>query len=175
MANHPVRLYFVTPERPMRDVIGGIMMAADNGRVQIRPAKVTDADRIFEMLTEFVTSYRPVREAFDRNFPALLDSADANLLVADDGELRGYALALRVPTLYANGDLWNLQELFVDASFRSQGIGHKLLDAVVDNARLRDAVEVTVVSRRAGPYYIKHGFVETASYFKLKLTDSPPP
>jgi len=152
------------------------MMSADNGRIQIRRAKITDADRIFEMLAEFVTSYRPIREAFDINFPALVNSADADLLVAEsDNNLRGYALALRVPTLYANGELWNLQELFVDAAFRSRGVGRGLLDAVVDNARRRGAVEVTVVSRRAGPYYIKHGFLETASYFKLKLTENTPP
>ena len=95
---------------------------------------------------------------------------------ADDGDdLRGYALALRVPTLYANGDLWNLQKLFVDAAYRSRGIGRLLLDRVVDDARANGAVEVTVVSRRAGPYYIKNGFIETASYFKLKLTENPGP
>lgn len=142
--------------------------------IVVRRAEKTDAEAVFAMLGEFVTSYRPRREAFDRNFPALIGSADADLLVAEeDGTLRGYALALRVPTLYANGDLWNLQELFVDASHRSRGIGGLLLGCVVENARARNAVEVTVPSRRAGAYYIRHGFVETASYFKLKLTENP--
>lgn len=101
-------------------------MVADNGQrssCEIRPARVDDAGRVFEMLTEFVTSYRPDRQAFDVNFPALVASPDADLLVADDnGYLLGYALALRVPTLFANGDLWDLQELFVDANCRSHGL-----------------------------------------------------
>lgn len=144
--------------------------------IVVRPARLDDAARIFEMLCEFVTSYRPIRDAFDHTFPELVASNDADLLVAEvDASARGYALALRVPTLYANGDLWNLQELFVDAACRSRGIGGKLLEAVIDHARARGAIEVTVVSRRAGRYYISHGFTETASYFKLKLTDSPAP
>jgi len=151
------------------------MNVADNSRVEIRPARLEDADRVFEMLAEFVTSYKPVREAFDRNFPALVDSVDADLLVADEGgELRGYALAVREPTLFANGDLWTLLELFVDAAYRSRGIGEALLNKVVENARARGAVEVTVVSRRAGPYYVQRGFLESASYFKLKLSENPP-
>ena len=142
----------------------------------IRPAEPRDGHRVFELLVQFVTSYKPQRDAFDANFPALIASPDANLLVAEAaGDVVGYALALRVPTLYANGDLWDLQELMVDPGHRNQGIGKLLLDRVIADARDQNAVEVTVVSRRAGPYYVRHGFTETASYFKLKLTDKAAP
>jgi predicted N-acetyltransferase YhbS len=142
----------------------------------IRAAAPPDAEAVYRLLEQFVTSYRPQRPAFGRQYLSLVDSTDACVLVADvDETVVGYALALRCPTLHANGDIWILQELMVDPDHRSRGIGQALLAGVVDHARASGAVEVTVVSRRAGPYYVRHGFTETASYFKLKLTDNPAP
>ena len=37
--------------------------------VEIRPAQVIDADEVFKLLTQFVVSYRPLREKYDQNFP----------------------------------------------------------------------------------------------------------
>jgi hypothetical protein len=69
----------------------------------IRSAVQADANAVFGLLAQF-----------DRTFPELILSDSANLLVATDNDkVVGYALALRMMTLYANGDLWNLQELIV--------------------------------------------------------------
>ena len=94
------------------------------------------------------------------------------MVAASENTILGYALALRVPTLYANGDLWELQELMVDPDYRSRGIGRQLLSSVVAHARTDGAVEVVIPSRRAGAYYERFGFQEFASCYKLKLTDN---
>jgi N-acetylglutamate synthase-like GNAT family acetyltransferase len=140
----------------------------------IRPAEPADATQVFGLLEQFVVSYKPQPDRYAQMFSRLIASPDAYLAVGIvENNVRGYALALRVPTLYANGDLWELQELMVDPDFRSQGIGQSLLDSVIAHAKANGAIEVVVPSRRAGAYYVKHGFTETASYFKLKLTGNP--
>lgn len=142
--------------------------------VEVRQATPSDAEGVYRLLTQFVVSYRPRREAFDQNLPELLTSSAAHLVVAIvSGKTIGYALALRVPTLYANGALWELQELMVAAEYRGQGAGRKLLEAVIDHAHTEGAVEVVVPTRRAGAYYEKFGFTETARYYKMKLAEQP--
>jgi len=125
--------------------------------IKIRAAAKPDAGEVYVLLQQFVVSYKPNREKFDTQYSRLMGSKDVCFLVAAGEVLQGYALALRVPTLYANGDLWELQELMVAPEHRSQ-------------ARSNGAVEVVVPSRRAGDYYLRHGFMEAASYYKLKLT-----
>ena len=97
--------------------------------IEIRKAQLADADEVYCLLQQFVVSYQPLREKFDIQLPRLIDSKGACFLVADGDGINGYALALRVPTLYANGDLWELQELMVAPERRTQGIGAKLLEA----------------------------------------------
>jgi len=138
----------------------------------IRPAVIADADPVFSLLVQFATSYRPERAVFNATFPELISSPAACLLVAEDaGEVVGYALAVKTPTLYANGPNWLLQEIMVNPSRRSEGIGSRLLRAVVHHAQADSATEVVLATRRAGGFYIKHGFIETASYYKLRLAN----
>lgn len=140
----------------------------------IRQADVTDSDAVFALLQDFATSYRPQREAFERTFERLLAAMTyddgADLLVADDGAVVGYVLATRFLTLYANGPVTELQELFVDPAHRGQGLGRRLVAAIAGRARDRAVVELTVPTRRAGDFYRGLGFTETAAFFKLSLT-----
>jgi GNAT superfamily N-acetyltransferase len=138
--------------------------------MRIRAAMATDADAVFGMLTRFVTSYVPDRAAFNRAFPALATYERAFLCVADeDGNLAGYVLAVEFDTLFANGPLVQVEELFVDEAHRGQAVGRQLIEASVDWARSRGAREVTVPTRRAGAYYVRRGFEETAGYYRLLL------
>jgi len=140
--------------------------------IEVRKAQSADANEVYRLLQQFVVSYQPERAKFDDQFPRLMASEEACFLVADIEGICGYALALRVPTLYANGDLWELQELMVAPERRTQGVGAELLKAVISHARAEGAVEVVVPSRRAGGYYLRHGFTEAASYYKLRLNAS---
>jgi GNAT superfamily N-acetyltransferase len=137
--------------------------------LEIRPARPEDADALFDLLTQFATSYRPDRAAFDAHLPLLIASDTALLRVAArEGQVLGYLLGFQFLTLYANGPLLEVQELMVDPAYRGQGVGRRLLAAAIETAWERGCVEVTVPTRRAGPYYERLGFIETAAYYKLK-------
>ena len=130
---------------------------------RVRAATEADADAVFGLLTAFATSHRPERAAFDRSFPRLGDG----LLVAEyeaTGEVVGYALVCDLLVLYANGVVCDLRELMVAPGHRGRGVGGLLVDAVVERARGRGAVEVTVPTRRARDYYLRFGFEESATY-----------
>ena len=137
----------------------------------IREATVDDANAVFGLLTLLAMSYEPSRAAFDRTYPLLIDSPSAHVLVAEDEEgIQGYVYASDMPTLFANGTVTEILELYVVESRRRQGIGASLVNAVVVRARQRDAVEVTVPTRRASSFYEAIGFEPTAQLLKLRLT-----
>jgi predicted N-acetyltransferase YhbS len=136
----------------------------------IRPAQLDDRDRLYELLCQFVWSTTPDRQAFDRNFPAVVADPNTYLRVAEDnGVVLGYSLAVLQWTLYANGKIVLLQELMVDPEHRGKGIGGQLMQSVIDDAMQAGAREITVPTRRAKDYYPRFGFNEIAAYFKLKV------
>lgn len=140
----------------------------------VRPAVLSDADAIFTLLRKFVTSYEPLRPEFDRNYPRLLgDGQGADLLVAErDGLTVGYVLASDSLTLFANGVVTELIELYVDEGYRRRGIGRELVLEAITRARDQGAVEITVPTRRARSFYLGLGFESTAEFFKLRVGDS---
>ncbi|MDX6346878.1 MAG: hypothetical protein QOF84_1668, partial [Streptomyces sp.] len=54
---------------------------------------------------------------------------------------------------------------------RGRGIGERLVAAVLERARTKGAVEVTVPTRRARDYYLRLGFEQTATYLKRPVRD----
>ena len=139
--------------------------------ITIRDAAPEDGPAVFALLRDFVTSYAPSEEAFARHFPAIREREDADLLVAVcGGVVVGYALAARFPTFYANGPVAFLQELMVDPKHRQRGIGRTLVAAILERARAAGCAELTLATRRAGDFYRKLGFTESAGYFKRETT-----
>jgi ribosomal protein S18 acetylase RimI-like enzyme len=117
------------------------------------------------------TSHQPERAVFGhRTFPRALEAAAdgrAEFLVAElNGTIIGYILAARQPTLFAGGTVLDILELTVDASYRGQGTGSLLVQAVIARAEQADDVEVTVPTRRAAGFYSRLGFTGTATYLK---------
>ena len=138
--------------------------------ISVRAAGQEDAESVFEMLSDFATSYRLDREAFDRTYSSLVSAAGADLLLAEDEQgTVGYLLACDMPTLFANGPVTELLELYVKPVNRNMGAGRLLVNTSVDQARDRGSVEVTVPTRRASEFYQAVGFELTAEFFKLKL------
>ncbi|MCH7810013.1 MAG: GNAT family N-acetyltransferase [Chloroflexi bacterium] len=138
--------------------------------MEIRRAEAADADAVFAMLGRFATSYEPDRTSFGPSFAAMLESRHVALFVGDDGgSLAGYVMAVQFGTLFANGCVVQIEELFVEEAKRGAGTGQALVAAVVAWARQRGAVEVTVPTRRAGAYYERLGFERTAEYYHAVL------
>jgi len=136
----------------------------------VRPATRADSNALFALLGQFATSYAPDRISFQANLPVLLESDHQVLLVAaEDERVVGYVMASQSMTLYANGPTAELIELNVEKTRRKRGIGRALVEAAMAWARERGCVEVNVPTRRAGDYYKKLGFEETAAFYRYKL------
>ena len=122
--------------------------------IRVRAAGQEDAESVFEMLSDFATSYTPDREAFNRSYSSLVSAAGADLLLAEDEHgAVGYLLACDMPTLFANGPVTELLELYVKPVNRNMGVRRLLVNTSVDQARDRGVVEVTVPTRRASEFY----------------------
>ena len=136
----------------------------------VRSALLADAEVVFSLLSEFATSNKPNQSAFASNYPRIVEGNGTDLLVgAVDGRVVGYLLAADSLTLFANGTVTELLELYVEEEYRGQGIGRALVERAVSNARDRGATEVTVPTRRAGSFYTALGFEPTAEFFELTL------
>ena len=133
----------------------------------IRPATQQDAERVWELLGQMGALFVPNRDAFDRNYPTLIDSDDELLLVAEaEGEVVGYALTVFSTLLYTNGLSAQLQELVVDETNRQKGTGRALVKAVEAECIGRDAAQLVVATRRAAGFYDRLGYYISADYLK---------
>jgi ribosomal protein S18 acetylase RimI-like enzyme len=144
--------------------------------VQIRPARLEDAEAVFGLLGQLAASFEPDRAAFDRTFADLFQAAGAQagvttetlLLVAedDDGVVRGYALTSIVPLLYTNGPAAQIHELVIDESARGRHLGSQLVHAIEQECLTRGVRQLTVASRRAAGFYDRLGYHSTAEFLK---------
>lgn len=144
--------------------------------MQIRPARLEDAEAVFGLLGQLATSFDPDRAAFDRTFTDLFQEAGAKtstttetmLLVVedDDGVVRGYALTSIVPLLYTNGPAAQIHELVIDEAARGQNLGSQLVHAIEQECLSRGVRQLTVASRRAAGFYDRLGYNSTAEFLK---------
>ena len=107
-------------------------------QMDIRTALPSDADDVFRLLSKFAMSYESLRSAFDASYPRLLESSGADPLVAErGGRVVGYVLAGDSLTLFANGVVTELLELYVDEPQREGGIGRGLVNQPGQEAGVR--------------------------------------
>jgi GNAT superfamily N-acetyltransferase len=117
---------------------------------------------------DFAFSYRPERPAFERSFSHLLERTDTLILVAvtDVRAIVGYLLGSHHGTFFANGPVAWIEELMVTEPVRRQGVASKLVSSAEDWARGIPGAYIALASRRAGDFYVKIGYEESAGYFK---------
>jgi N-acetylglutamate synthase-like GNAT family acetyltransferase len=136
---------------------------------QIREARPGDEDGLYALVTQLGHALPPVREAFDATIASYFagEHPSVYLIVVDDGgDLRGYALTTVVPLLATNGPSAQLQEIVVDAAARGHDYGTQLVRAVEAECERRGVTQLTVASRRAGGFYDRLGFHESAEYMR---------
>ena len=136
----------------------------------IREARQGDEDGLFALVGELGHAFPPVREAFDATIASYFAGEQPSVLVyvseGADGALQGYALTTIVPLLATNGPSAQLQELVVDAAARGLDVGTQLVRAVEAECERRGVTQLTVASRRAGGFYDRLGFHESAEYMR---------
>lgn len=135
----------------------------------IRLARAGDEDAVFELVRQLGHAFAPDRAAFDVTIGSYLAGAQPTvaLFVADEPEgVLGYALVTVVPLLSTNGPSAQLQEIVVDERARGRDLGTALVRAVEAECRARGVTQLTVASRRAGGFYDRLGFHESAEYMR---------
>jgi ribosomal protein S18 acetylase RimI-like enzyme len=134
--------------------------------VVIDSARDADRDAIVRLLAAQVTEHRiqPNPEALERLVTQVLEEEQQGFLtVARAGnELVGVAYVAIILSMEHGGRAGWLEELYVMPEYREQGIGTRLLSAVLSRGRELDLValelEVDIEHQRAEALYARQGF-----------------
>ncbi len=141
----------------------------------VRHATPGDADAVFALVQQLGAAFVPVRSAFDESFSATVDASraggssdDVLLLVAEDGDgtVQGYALTTIARLLSTNGLSAQLQEIAVDEASRGLDLGTALVHEVESECIRRGVRQLTVAARRAGGFYDRLGYSQSAEYMR---------
>lgn len=136
----------------------------------IREARPGDEDDLFRLVSQLGHAFPPARAAYDATIASYFAGEHPSVLLLvserDDGALQGYALTTIVPLLATNGPSAQLQELVVATDARGLDVGTALVRAVEAECERRGVTQLTVASRRAGGFYDRLGFHESAEYMR---------
>jgi len=139
----------------------------------IRLAATTDMERIYAMAKTLSMSFEVDKVSFEAGFIRAIEdlkSGRASLLVAEDrADVIGYAFGHLNSTFYANGNVAWLEECFVEAQCRRNGVGRALLEAFENEAQSFGAKLMALATRRSANFYLACGFEESATYFRKLL------
>ena len=140
--------------------------------MQIRRANADDEKNIVNLLKQFPEGEGLVDwEKGMKIFRDIIENPDiGTVFVADeDGDVLGvitlsYPLAIR-----CGGPYSCIEEFIVDEKGRGKGIGGKLLEAAIGEARTKGCFELQVnrPSELGYPLYIKHGWEEPGKHLNM--------
>jgi N-acetylglutamate synthase-like GNAT family acetyltransferase len=136
--------------------------------VSVRYATATDEAALLGLVGKLGHAVPLDADAFASSFVvALADFPRTLIHVAEvDGKVTGYALTTISTLLYSNGPSAQLQEIAVDDSRQTQGVGTALVRAVEADCQQHGVTQLTVASRRAGGFYDRLGYTQQAEYMR---------
>lgn len=151
----------------------------------IRKATLTDTDKIVEInkqLTQYhcemapKTFKMPDDKHFIDSITSSIESEKSEIFVFDDGIIKGYAKitnSIRALPIKIRKKVCLIDELSVDADYRHEGIGTKLINhikAYVDDNNF-DVLEICVRAENDNAYklYEKMGFEPQLITMEIKL------
>lgn len=134
----------------------------------IRYAVAADAKAIFALVGELGHAQNVEHAPFMESFTAALSDAPRTLVhVAEvDDQIVGYSLTTINSLLYSNGPSAQLQEIVVNGSLHTRGVGTALVHAVEADCAQHGVTQLTVASRRAGGFYDRLGYTQQAEYMR---------
>jgi amino-acid N-acetyltransferase len=118
--------------------------------VEIRPAKSTDVKGIRKL----IDTYAPQRRLLSKETVTLYESVQEFTVAVDNGEVIGCG-ALHV--LWE--DLAEVRTVAVAENYRGQGIGHRILEAVIQRGREIGVKRIFCLTFETG-FFGRHGFEE---------------
>jgi GNAT superfamily N-acetyltransferase len=144
--------------------------------VEIRGAGAEDVAKLWSLVQELAFSYRPERSMFERSFSELIERPDTLVLVAvaNTSAVVGYLLGSYHGTFYANGPVAWIEELMVSESIRRHGVATKLMSSAEDWARTIPTAYIALASRRAGDFYLRIGYEDSATFYRKTFVPPEP-
>ncbi len=154
--------------------------------MQIRQATSTDKTEVLHLLDEFradcifqITGEEGRSDSAIKHginiYEELLDRPDYGIFVAVDEEntIIGIITGYLCPMLRSGGYRAEIEEFFVKAGNRGQGVANELMDAFFDWCKKQGVTKVNLESdnelSRAHGFYKKYGFESKAQRFVKKL------
>ncbi len=142
--------------------------------VTIRKASLADASRLADLLREMDLFPAVQAEQADetqarvqRHLAQCLQDASHSVYLAEDQDqaLVAYTAVHWLPYLILRGPEGFISELFVDQAARGQGVGTRLLEAVIAEAGQRGCFRLSLINMRGREsyqrrYYEKAGWEE---------------
>ena len=133
----------------------------------VRLASIDDAALLARLQVDFDTEFAEPTAELDvltRRYAALLADQDGFAVLAGQPEApTGFGTVTLRPTIYCDGPLAVLDELYVIPALRDHGIGTQLLTAVMDEVRGRGGGELHInvdeIDHDTRRFYERHGFV----------------
>ena len=119
----------------------------------------------------------PPVAVLEPRFRKMIESPAAFVLLIGDPESPdgpdGYAVVTLRPSVYTDGDLAVLDELYVVPRLRGRGIGSQLIDRVIAQVLERGGGELHInvdeVDTDARRFYVRHGFANGERGFGREL------
>ena len=151
--------------------------------VSIERLEIKNAETVFALVQRLLKELGDEEGDLGKlNKPAVLrawkESSDKIFTFAatsDDRSTIGLATVVEAFAIYANGTYGIINEMYVDPSFRSKGVGHQLLISVLELARVRgwSRIDVTAPESegwdRTRAFYEREGFTFTGPKLKRVL------
>lgn len=139
--------------------------------MQIRPAIAKDVEAVYAFICDLEETTFDF-EIFQQLFRQNIAEQHNIYLVAEDpatNKVTGFISCHGQNLLHHLGMVYEIQEMFVEQQYRSQGIGQQLIEALERHLRDREcrSLEVTSNAKRtvAHEFYIRNGFLK--SHVKL--------
>jgi N-acetylglutamate synthase-like GNAT family acetyltransferase len=134
----------------------------------VRLAQGHDEGRVLDLVGKLGHAFPDNPDGFGVRFTAVLADYPRTLVhVAEvEGAVVGYALTTINTLLYTNGPSAQLQEIVVDDTLQTTGVGTALVRAVEAACEEHGVTQLTVASRRAGGFYDRLGYTQQAEYMR---------
>ena len=140
----------------------------------IRPANEDDVLVLAALAEEFMPGEAGAEERIDV-LKESLENRDYELLVVElEGRTVGFVDQWIVRDFVHGAKLSHIQSLYVTPQYRGKGIGSKLLQAIIENAKTKGVSEVHVTTefnnRRAIELYKRQGLVKESLQLEMGFT-----
>ena len=143
---------------------------------KIRIGKVSDAESITNILLSIkglhhLSDLEPdfIRDCIKRHLKICEEGPDHTVYVAetDNGDIVGYGSVHWMPSLLYTKPEGYVSELFVHDSARGFGAGKKIIDEILNEARMKDCSRLLVLNSRIRDSY-KRRFYQKCGWYERK-------